>query len=154
MSHDTAQALWIPVTAGHGPRTLPHPALVPAVENHTHGAVWPHCPIARDPWRLEWGGLPARCEGCSLQLTHLLLDSHSRTDAVLDPRYLQLQPGGDQAACSMASSGLGARCRERTTIFLPFTGLLGEPWPSACPFTLYPYVPSPAISSALPSLSP
>lgn len=39
MSHNTAQALQIYMTIGHGPGTLCHPAHAPAMDNRAHGTA-------------------------------------------------------------------------------------------------------------------
>lgn len=133
---------------------VPHPALAPALENHPHETAWPHCSSARSPWRLEWGALPARYEGWSLQLTHLLLHSHCKTDTVLVLRYLQLH------------NQVGTRLTAQWHLGSQWSGAEGGSW-SSCHSLGYweslclqlalsssnSYLPSPA-ASALHSLSP
>lgn len=130
--------------------TLPHPAHTPALEHHTHGTACLHCPIQRTPWRLECVRLPAPGEGC-YQLTHLLLDSHCKTDPLFNLRCPQVRTrqtaqGHPQCQVSGATRGSWPSCH-----FLGYWENLGLQLTLS---SFNPFLPSPVVSAALPSLPP
>lgn len=135
--HVTVQASPISMTITEVLAPLPRPACVPrSVIAHTglRGCIPP------------LGGSPGDSRVEAPQLKHLLLESHSPTLPIFNPRKLQPRPCGDQVDRSMTSWVPGLRGCRKTTIFsLSFTKPPGGPLPSSPLYLFIPpfFLPSP-----------